>query len=246
MKGHVTIYKVYKDGTKEVVEDSSNMITAGLGSSVVDLFQTGGSQNFNDYQPAYFQVGTNSIGYNSSLAASSFFYHLSAPLSWSNYGVDSNDTITTLRRGFNASTTDSGASYSEILFTDPTLSSTTFSATTTKEAFVGVGNSRKTKVYFDAVEIEIVLDETTANGNTISEIGLFSKNPKGLVRDTPLLMAYKKFTGIPKTKEYSLVFHWSLGFLGSSTQIDRVFTGTSEDNPTQNLNFYSKLGPPTE
>ena len=43
LKGHVTICKVYSDGTKEVVLDKGNMITGGLGYSLADLNTGAGS-----------------------------------------------------------------------------------------------------------------------------------------------------------------------------------------------------------
>ncbi|HIB85151.1 MAG TPA: hypothetical protein EYO59_11310, partial [Chromatiaceae bacterium] len=71
ISGHITICKVYKDGTKEVVLDKHNIITAGLGSSFLDIIQHNGSTWADDYRPRYFQVGTSSIDYDNSLATSS-------------------------------------------------------------------------------------------------------------------------------------------------------------------------------
>ena len=127
IKGHITICKVYKDGTKETVLDRANLITAGLGSSFLDTQQAGGSTYASDYTPAYFQVGTSTIDYDTSLATSSFFYHLSTPFTWSDYGEDTDLYIEKKYRGFNASTEDSGVTYTELLQTRAPLSSVTFS-----------------------------------------------------------------------------------------------------------------------
>ena len=103
ISGHVTICKVYSDGTKETVLDKANLVTAGLGSSFIDLIQNNGSQYSDDYTPRYFQVGTSDIGYTTTPArqASSTFYQVSAPFHFSAYGVDTNLIISKRYRGFN-------------------------------------------------------------------------------------------------------------------------------------------------
>ena len=231
LKGHITICKVYKDGSEEVILDKHNILTAGLGSSFLDIIQHNGSPWADDYRPRYFQVGTSSINYNESLATSSYFYQLSAPLVWSEYGSDTALTVEKRNRGFNASTLD-GTTFQEILFTSAHMSSVEFSSVDNNSSwFPTIPDSDITKVFLDACETEIVLDENSANGITISEIGMFAKNPKGLVKDTPILIAYKSFTGIPKTSAYSLVFHWSIGFLGGTT-IDRTSYGHADTTKT--------------
>ena len=41
-------------------------------------------------------------------------------------------------------------------------------------------------------------------------------------------MAYRSFAGVPKNKEFSLVVHWTIGFLGLSTNVDDHYTGGSK------------------
>jgi len=237
ISGHVTICKIYNDGTKETVLDKANLVTAGLGSSFLDLQQNAGSRFIDDYAPRYFQVGTSDIGYTTAaLQASATFYQLSAPLDWSEYGDDTDLTIVSRYRGFNASTEDSVApySYTELKFTSAPLSSIIFSGS---DQYFGVITPGKiTKVFMDSFESEIVLDENSCNGISIAELGLFAKNPKGFKEDSPLLMAYKNFTAVPKTSDFSLVVHWTIGFLGLSTTVDNYSTGqlfSSEDYDIQ-------------
>jgi len=231
ISGHITICKVYKDGTEEVVLDKHNIITGGLGSSFIDIIQHNGSPFAEDYRPRYFQVGVSSMDYDDSIATSSFFYHLSTPLQWSEYGDDTPLTVKKRNRGFNASTED-GTTFSEILFTSAHISAVQFSSVDNSGSwFATLSDEDVTKYFLDACETEIVLDEKSANGNTITEIGMFAQNPKGLHRDTPLLIVYKSFTGIPKTSEYSLVFHWSIGFLGGTT-VDRTSYGSASKKKT--------------
>ena len=78
IKGHITVCKIYKDGSRELVLDKANLVTAGLGSSFLDIQQGAGSKYVEDYTPRYFQVGTNVIGYADAgvQSSSTFYYHL--------------------------------------------------------------------------------------------------------------------------------------------------------------------------
>jgi hypothetical protein len=224
ISGHITVCKVYKDGTEEMVLDKANLVTAGLGSSFLDIQQNAGSDFIGDYTPRYFQVGTGVIGWSGTVReASSTFYQLSAPFSWQDYGLDTDIELFKRYRGFNASTVDGGVSYTELLNTSAALSAVTFSGE--DQYFGQVTEGRVSKFFVDSFESEIVLDENSGNGKSISEVGLFAKNPKGFGADSPLLMAYKNFDAIDKTADYSLVIHWSIGFLGISTQVDEHYTG---------------------
>ena len=246
IKGHVTICKVYSDGTQEIVLDKANIITAGLGSSYVDILQGGGSRYPDDYAPAYFQLGTSTIDYDTDSATSSYFYQLSTPLPWSSYGEDTDLSIAKRYRGFNASSTTplvADATWGELFLTSALLSACTFSGSDEYFSYVEGTNITKffmdsfevaivfdeyfsytqgrriTKFYMDSLETEIVLDENTANGQAITEVGLFAKNPKGLHEDSPVLMAYRSFSAVNKEKIFSLVIHWTIGFLGLSTEV---------------------------
>tara|TARA_R100000963_G_scaffold33166_1_gene25308 strand:+ start:460 stop:1137 length:678 start_codon:yes stop_codon:yes gene_type:complete len=223
LRGHITICKVYSDGTEDTIVDRANLVTAGLGSSFIDIQRGQGSENVDGFSPYYFQVGTSSMDYDTTVATSSYFYQLSTPFSWDDYGDDTDFIVESKYRGFNASTDDGGSTYTELLFTSAALSSIAFSGT--DEYFSKVKEGRLSKFFMDSFESEIVLDEKTGNGKEISEIGLFAKNPKGFKEDSPLLMAYRSFTPVTKTSEFSLVVHWSVGFLGISTNVDNHYTG---------------------
>ena len=223
LRGHITICKVYSDGTEDTIIDRANLVTAGLGSSFIDIQRGQGSENVDGFSPYYFQVGTSSMDYDTTVATSSYFYQLSTPFSWDDYGDDTDFIVESKYRGFNASTDDGGSTYTELLFSSAALSSIAFSGT--DEYFSTVKEGRLSKFFMDSFESEIVLDEKTGNGKEISEIGLFAKNPKGFKEDSPLLMAYRSFTPVTKTSEFSLVVHWSVGFLGISTNVDNHYTG---------------------
>ena len=221
--GHITICKIYKDGTKETVVDRANLVTAGLGSSFIDIQTDSGSTFIEDYAPRYFQLGTSTIDYDkTAITTSACFYRLSAPFDWSDYGDDTDLTITQEYRGFNASTTDTSPpySYTEMLLTSGSLSSSVFSGT--DQYFAAITPNSVTKWFMDSFESQFILDENSANGKAITEIGLFAKNPKGFREDSPLLMAYRKFAAINKTAEFSLAVNWSIGFLGLTNKVDDV------------------------
>ena len=232
ISGHITVCKIYTDGTQETVLDRSNLVTAGLGSSFLDIQLNSASKEIEDYTPRYFQVGTNTIGYGSphTRESSATFYQLSAPFDWSDYGEDTDLMLVKRYRGFNASTVDGGQSYNELLLTSATLSATIFSGV--DQYFGEIKKTRVTKFFADSFESEIILDENSGNGKSISELGLFAKNPKGYSQDSPLLMAYKSFDPIAKTAEFSLVVHWTIGFLGLSTNVDDHYTGNHKNYVT--------------
>jgi hypothetical protein len=224
IKGHITICKVYNDGTQEVVLDKANMITKGLGSSVIDIQKGLGGEYVENFVPYYFQVGTSTVDVAKfDTATSAYFYQLSTPLEWSEYGEDTDLLLESRYRGFYASSEDAGVTYTELFGTSSTLSSTVFSGV--DEYFGKITGGKVTKYYLDSFESEIVLDENSANGQDISEVGLFSKNPKGFREDSPLLIAYRNFTPVTKNSEFSLIIHWTIGFLGITTNIDEFYTG---------------------
>ena len=224
IKGHLTICKVYNDGTQEVVLDNANMITKGLGSSFIDIQEGKGGSYAENFVPQYFQLGTSCVDTNTfDAATSAYFYHLSTPLTWSEYGEDTELLLYERYRGFYASSEDSGVTYTEMYGTSAPLSSIVFSGS--DQYFVKVTPDKRTKYLLDSMEAEIVLDENTANGQNITEVGLYAKNPRGYKEDSPLLMAYRSFVSVPKSSDFSLVMHWTIGFLGLSTNVDNYYFG---------------------
>ena len=227
ISGHITICKIYNDGAKEVVLDKANLITVGLGTSFCDLIQSKGSNDAGDFAPGYFQVGTGQIG-GALLTTSAIFYQLSSPFSWEEYGEDTDIDVEERYRCFNASTDNGGVSYSELLLTSSVYSSMIYSGI---DGFFGVlPPSRRTKYLMDSYESEIVMDEKTGNGQAITELGLFIKNPRGLSEDSPLLVAYKRFDAINKNPTFTIVVHWTIGYLGVSNATDYVYTGVALDS----------------
>ena len=68
------------------------------------------------------------------------------------------------------------------------------------------------KVTSTSVRYTLVLDRNTLNGKALDEVGLFMRNPRGSVTPNPILAAYRPFTEITKTSDFSLIFRWTLQF----------------------------------
>lgn len=62
------------------------------------------------------------------------------------------------------------------------------------------------------IRFVLVLDENTANGETLNEVGLFSYNPLELSTPASVMVAYRKFDNIQKTANFTLQFLWSIRF----------------------------------
>ena len=202
--GHLKIIKVYKNKPEEVIFDDHNVIVSGMGVGLSHMFSGSGSDVITDYQIDRFQVGLSGND-----SAGSAIYQLSGPLtSISEYGdVASNLGVVSAYQLKNGSVTSS------------------------KSSVYGVIPFRNvTRIRDASVRYTIILDEDTANhtsyssrhggqglpgyGNivTLSEVGLFMKNPRSAMGEAPLLVAYRKFSGILKTSDFSLVFRWTLNF----------------------------------
>ena len=79
-------------------------------------------------------------------------------------------------------------------------------------AFARIRFSNIHKVTSTSVRYTLVLDRDTLNGKTLNEVGLFMRNPRGSVTPNPILAAYRPFTEITKTSDFSLIFRWTLQF----------------------------------
>ena len=163
---------------------------------------------------------------------SSLFYHLSAPLTTAEaYGDETSLELDHLYRSFIASSDDAAAAnpvYEEMLFSAAPLSATTVSSTSTKEWFGVVEPVLRTKIFIDTFEVRLKLDRKAANGQVLTEFGLFAKNPFGYKDDTPLLLAYKKLqTSITKREDFDLLIEWSIGFVGNPGVYDNVTPGST-------------------
>jgi hypothetical protein len=183
--GHLEIWKVYEDGEKELHWSDHNVITSGMGVGLAHLYSARGSNKITDYQIINWQVGTG--GDLDDYGVSTF--KLNSPLGGSApYGIKSFMTIDDLTPIENGST-------------GPTRS------------FPRIPFTNIDKVSKTAVRFTLVLDNNSGNSDTeLDEVGLFMRNPKNFNPAKPILVAYRPFLPIKKTRFFTLIFLWTLQF----------------------------------
>mgnify|MGYP006970207665 CR=1 FL=1 len=92
--------------------------------------------------------------------------------------------------------------------------------TLTEYAAAMVPANKRTRISEGSVRYTLVVDEESCNGlagtggedTFISEVGLLMKNPTGNNDDRPILVAYRPFSNIRKTNDFSLIFRWTINF----------------------------------
>lgn len=183
--GHLEIWKVYRDGTKELHWTDHNVITSGMGIGLAQLYSASGSNSILDYQILNFQVGTSGDTGNYGVSS----YKLENPLSGVRpYGIQTGLQIETFQPIQNG-------------------------VVAAEESFVRIPYSNIHKISKTAVRYTLVLEERSGNAtDELNEIGLFMRNPSGLSPASPILVAYRPFEGIKKTEYFTLVFLWTLQF----------------------------------
>lgn len=191
--GHLQIAKIPKNGgQEEIVFDDHNIIVSGMGVGLSILYSLSGSDTITDFQFDRFQIGISGAG----VTETSSVFELSGPL------VTAEEYA--------------GAAGGLI-----TVSSTQLANGSDKsnQVFGMIPFSHVTRINETSVRYTIVLDEDSANNiqrgsvdRPLNEIGLFMKNPQGRTYDTPLLVAYRKFSDITKASDFALVFRWTINF----------------------------------
>lgn len=183
-KGELEVWKIFVDGNKEdeLVFFESNVITSGMGKSLAFLFSGSGSTDITDYQIRYFQAGS---GATARFGAST--YEVSANLKAVDYGSNPDVVI---------SEHDQLKHRSKV----------------TTQPFVRIPQTHIYRVGQTSVRFHLVLGPSTANGASLNEFGLFMANPRGESTDESVLVAYRTFSTVQKTTEFSLLGRWSITF----------------------------------
>ena len=184
-KGQLTVTKVYNSGKEEVVLQDHNIVPDGMGYGLSRLFSNTGSPKLTDFRINYFQIGTSSVSH----FGSPEFYSLNTPIT--TFGNHSNVGVKTHRQIIASDE-----------FGSPVL------AAQTDTVFGEINNSHISILGDTGVSIQIELDENTANGNEIGEIGLFMNNPDGKGENQSVLAAYRAFGPWTKTNEFKYIFNW--------------------------------------
>ena len=191
--GHLTIHKQYSDGQEELVFDDHNIIVSGMGTGLSYMFNGSGSNSVLDYQIDRFQIGVSGPPTGGVVSS---IYQLSGDLtSIAEYGTGSNLYI-------------------------EDASQIKGNTIATNKFFALIPANKITRIGDSSVRYTLVVDEEACNDLTrdsndmnINEIGLFMKNPTGNTgTNRSILVAYRTFSNIRKTNDFSLIFRWTLNF----------------------------------
>lgn len=215
MNGLVTITKVYDDREEVVVENSPNTITLGMGMSIAKVLTDDPGDILEDYQFAYFQIGTSAHdalgGFSSGdfsnsveRTRSSSIYSLKEPLSSVDLYGDETEINVVERKIYKNK-------YQFVDVNKVTLE-------TEKQVVARMPESAVTFYNDGILRVKFRIDKEGAVGQTIREVGLFCKNIfKDLDEDKPILAAYKPINpGILKTNDFYLDVEWSFDLRNSS------------------------------
>ena len=194
INGHLQIAKIYEDGAEEIVFDDHNVIVSGMSVGLSYLFTLSGSAKVTDYQLSKFQLGVSGPRAGGEVSST---YELSGPLSsFDEYGG-----------------TDGG-----LLLVSSSQIKTSLNVAT-EQLFAVIPHSHVTRISDTSVRYTIVIDRYACNsiaredGNmSLTEIGLFMKNPRGGIPEQSILVAYRNFSKITKSSDFALVFRWTINF----------------------------------
>ena len=193
--GHLNISKRFPDGTEEVIFDDHNIIVSGMGVGLSYMFTGSGSNSVLDYQIDRFQLGVSgrATAVTEGILETSATYSLSGALG-DDYGAGSNLFI---YRG------------------DQIKNATVIN----DEYFALIPANKITRIGDSSVRYTLVVDEEACNNLTgddgdlsLNEVGLFMKNPTGQAATQSILVAYRNYSNIFKTSDFSLIFRWTLNF----------------------------------
>ena len=187
-RGFLEIYKLFSDGSQEVVLNDHNVVVSGMGVTMSRMLATAAitSESLEDFQFKYIQLGLSGdnqpyLGMGSGLG------RVGKSLTAAQYGANT---------ALDISVHD--------LFASGNIYE--------NDAFVSLPPSFIGRPADDRVVIQFLVDENTANGLTLNEIGVYSKNPIGRTKDTSVLCVYRAFTNVSKSSAFSLVFRWTIEF----------------------------------
>lgn len=193
IKGHLTISKVYPNGTEETVFDDHNIIVSGMSVALAHMFALSGSNSVLDYQIDRFQLGIS----GHPVLETSATYQLSSALSSVSEYVGTAGNILTVS-GYKL--VNNGVVNTPVWY-----------------GLIPPHNV--TRVDDSTVRYTIYIDQESCNNLSrnsnevyLNEIGLFVKNIKSNDPVAPILVAYRSFSKIRKTTDFALVFRWSINF----------------------------------
>jgi hypothetical protein len=197
--GHLQIIKVYPDGKEEVAFDDHNVITSGMGAGLGLLYAGSGAADITNFQVRYFQLGVSGDSVIDSYGPEQVA--LVSALGQVNGDSDYRSTSQSTIPVFSHELSDS----------DGTAKSDS-EGETDEWRYAFISDNAIKRVDLNSVTYILYVDQNSCNDHTLNEVGLFMKNPQGLSTNRSTLVAYRPFTNIEKTSDFSLVFKWTLNF----------------------------------
>jgi hypothetical protein len=191
-KGHLEIWKIYEDGTEELHFTENNVITSGMGVGLSHLFGGVGAKNFSDYQILNFSVGSGG--------------------DVDDYGV-STFALTTPKLPHEYRTAGSELIVENLYTIGNNADSPHAEITSASSCLVRIPYSNIQKVTATSVRFNLTIDANSLVNQTINEVGLFMRNPRGNTpHPNPILVAYRPFTALSKVNTFALLLKWTLSF----------------------------------
>ena len=184
--GHIEVWKHFPDGTRELHYEDKNVICSGMGANLSEMFDAPPDTNVEEYQLTYFKIGT---GGSTGLQVSTT-NDLGGPLNQAAYGNGLIDIDV------------------HNLVANGAVNSAAGGTTT----FAVVPHAYIKRITNTKCMWQLVIDEQSANGSELDEVGLFCKNPYRTTPEGSLLCAYRYFTPIAKTDSFILVIRWTIDF----------------------------------
>jgi len=201
LNGHLEIWKIYNTGEEKLVFDEDNTITSGMGVGLGLLYAGSGAVEITDFQIRYFQLGTQ------------------GDTRLSSYGVSESYLASALGQADPPRTTDYYGAGSPLILAQHELMAWDGAARANSVGidswlFGTIPDSAIKRVDTNSVTYILYIDRNTCNGLTVplNEVGLFMQSPLGNATKRSNLVAYRPFTDITKTDDFSLVFKWTLNF----------------------------------
>jgi hypothetical protein len=222
VQGKLEVYKDYGDFVEKVGE-YNNIVTRGMGITITSMLLSGSRQTKNPYSIRYAQLGTGVVDYqkidtNSELRYN--FFKLNSPLNKSAYGTGLPFRV---------------SEHYSLVALEEFISSKNLQYSKELNSFITIADSQVTVKNDSSVVVTLNIDKKTANGLTVREVGLFSDNVGTTGTKESVLVAYKQFVPIEKTKDFSIKFTWTIQVtnLGSLETWQSLSSGeTGIDAPT--------------
>ena len=201
VSGHLEIYKVYENGDEELFFDEANTITSGMGVGLGLLYAGSGADSIDNFQIRYFQLGTKGDTKIDTYGVSETF--LASALGQKN---GTSDYVTTADSNL-------PIEVHELMAANGGAQVDSEGASDNWSFGLLADNAIK-RVDLNSVTYILYVDRNSCNnlGEAINEVGLFMQNPLGLTTKRSNLVAYRPFTNITKTNDFSLIFKWTLNF----------------------------------